>query len=149
MPSYIGFSTVTADLPRSTSNNIGVAGQPAGPVRAAVYGKKFRLVDEQLVIQDLINALNIRKGEKVGQPGYGTTIWSFVFEPNNSETQQKIQQEIQRIVELDPRLDLNYILVYPRDNGILLEVELAVTPYNQPRVLNVFFDEAEQTATIL
>ena len=59
--------------------------------------KSLNLLDEQLVIQDLVNALNIRKGEKVGQPSYGTTLWDFVFEPNTADVQVEIQNEVRRV----------------------------------------------------
>ena len=149
MSTYIGFSTINANLPKTTNATIGIAGAPGNAVKSLVYGKKFRMVDEQLVIQDFINALNINRGEKVGQPGYGTIIWSFIFEQNNFETQRQVEQEIRRLASLDPRLELNYVTVYPRDNGILIEVELAVTPFNQALVLNVFFNQDARTAFVV
>ena len=42
--------------------------------------KQFTLVDDDLIKRDLLNAFNIRQGELVGRPGYGTIIWSFLFE---------------------------------------------------------------------
>ena len=67
MPYYIGFSTINANKPRSTNLPAGIAGGVGSMVQPVIPGKKYRLVDQQLVIQDLVNALNIRKGEKVGQ----------------------------------------------------------------------------------
>jgi phage baseplate assembly protein W len=144
MPKYIGFSTINATLPRTTNRVL-------SPPRenTIVYGKKFRMVDEQLVIQDFINALNIPIGQKVGQPGYGTTLWSFIFEPNTADTTRQIEAEIRRIASLDPRLVLNTATVYSQEHGILIETEIAVTPYNQPLVLSVFFDQQTNVATLL
>ena len=42
--------------------------------------KKFTLVDFELVKRDLLNALNITQGQLVGRPGYGTMIWSYIFD---------------------------------------------------------------------
>lgn len=146
MPTYIGFSTINANQPKTTLSNPGVDGGTGSIVKPIIAGKKFRIVDQPLVIQDLLNALNIRQGEKVGNPGYGTTLWSFIFEPNDADTQFRIQNEIQRIVAQDPRLILNTVKSYPQENGILVEVELAVAPFNNAQVLNVFFNNITNTA---
>ncbi len=47
--------------------------------------KKFKLTDLELVKQNLFNHFNIRKGEKLMQPGFGSVIWSMMFEPLNEE----------------------------------------------------------------
>ena len=146
MPSYIGFSTINANKPKTTMSNPGVDGGTGSIVQPIIAGKKFRLTDAPLVVQDLVNSLNIRQGEKVGNPGYGTTLWSFIFEPNDADTQFRIQDEIQRVVSQDPRLVLNTVKAYPQDNGILVEVELAVAPFNNAQILNVFFDNLTNKA---
>lgn len=140
MPQYIGFSTINADLPKTTNRIAGADGGFGGIVAPIIVGKKFRLVDANLVVQDFINALNVKQGQKVGQPEYGSRIWSFVFEPNTADTQQKIETEIRRIASLDPRLLLDYVQVYPSDHGILIEMQVAVQPFNNPSILNIFFD---------
>lgn len=148
MPTYIGFSTINANKPKTTTALPGVDGGTGGIVQPIIMGKKFRLVDVPLVVQDLVNALNIRKGEKVGQPDYGTDIWNYIFEPNDADTQFKIQNEIQRIANNDPRLIVNTVKSYVQENGILLEVELAVAPFNDASILNVFFNNLTNTATV-
>lgn len=148
MPQYIGFSTINANKPKSTSEVSGSGGGFGSVVQPIVVGKKFRLVDANLVIQDFINALNIKQGQKVGQPGYGSQIWSFVFEPNTPDTQSKIEAEIRRIATLDPRLILDYVIVYPAEHGILIEVQAAIAPFNIPAIYNIFFDPALNKAIL-
>ena len=97
---------------------------------------------------DFVNALNIQQGEKVGNPGYGTTLWSFVFEPNTADVQFQLENEIRRVASLDPRMILNSVKAYPQDNGILLEVEMAVAPFNNAFQLSVFFNNATNTAVL-
>lgn len=149
MPQYIGFSTILANQPRTTNAPAGNDGGVGGIVRPVLTGKKFKLVDEALVIQDLINALNIQQGQKVGQPGYGTTMWSFVFDPNTSDTQFKLQTEITRVVSLDPRLILNSVKAFPQENGILIELEIAVAPFNQARLVEIFLDNQTRQAGLI
>jgi phage baseplate assembly protein W len=146
MPSYIGFSTINANKPQSTNLAGGSSGGAGGIMQPIVYGKKYRSVDAQLVIQDFINALNIPQGQKVGNPAYGTTLWSFVFEPNTADVQFQLENEITRVASLDPRMILNSVKAYPQENGILIEVELAIAPFNQAQFLNVFFSSQTNTA---
>lgn len=148
MPTYIGFSTINADVPRTTNNlnRIQGTGSMLTPLSS---GKKYRIVDEQLVIRDFINALNIPMGQKVGQPGYGTKLWDFVFEPNTQQMQKQLENEIRRVANADPRIQINYVTIFPSDNGVLLEVEMAVTPFNQALVLSVFFNQSNYRASIV
>jgi phage baseplate assembly protein W len=142
MSTYIGFST------RINNTTIPNFSNESGGVVSKKQGKKFRLVDEQLVVQDLINALNINRGEKIGNPKYGTTLWSFIFEPNTSDTQSQLEDEIRRVANLDPRLILNSVRSYPQEHGILIELELAIAPFNQAQFINVFFNQETTSASL-
>jgi len=148
MPTYVGFSTIGANEPKTTNASTGIDGGVGGVLKPVIPGKKYRLVDEPLVVRDFINALNIQQGQKVGNPGYGSTIWSYIFEPNDPQTRLKIENEIRRIASNDPRLIINTVKSYEQDNGILLEVELAIAPFNNAEILNVFFNNLTNTATL-
>jgi phage baseplate assembly protein W len=148
MPTYIGFSTINANRPRTTNAPPGSSGGTGSMVYPIIPGKKFRMVDGPLVLRDFINALNINKGEKVGQPGYGTDIWSYIFEPNDADTQFRIQTEIQRVASSDPRLLLNSVKSFVRENGIHLEVEVAIQPFNDASIINVFFNNLTNQASL-
>ena len=146
MPQYLGFSTKDACKPKTTNMVGGSAGGPGGIVKPVLTGKKYKLVDEALVMQDFLNALNIRRGTKVGQPGYGCKIWDFLFDPNTADVQFQLENEIYKIAEADNRIQLNYVKSYPRENGMLLEIELAIVPFNIPFVSNIYFDGAVSRA---
>lgn len=148
MPQYIGFSTRNANKPVSRNQLIGIGNGTGTLVSPTYTGKKFTLVDQQLVITDFINALNIRQGEKVGQPSYGTTLWNFVFEPNSQDMQFELEAEIRRVAAQDQRLALEFVKAYPKENGILMEVQAAVLPFNQSILLSVFFDSTTNTAIV-
>ena len=146
MPTYIGFSTVNANKPKTTRATPGKDGGVGSITEPVILGKKFRIVDAPLVLRDFVNSLNIKKGEKVGQPGYGTDIWNYIFDPNNAATQFKIENEIRRVASLDPRLLVNDVKSYVQLNGILVEVEIAVQPFNNATILNVFFNNLTNQA---
>tara|TARA_R110000772_G_scaffold54473_1_gene124508 strand:+ start:96 stop:470 length:375 start_codon:yes stop_codon:yes gene_type:complete len=109
--------------------------------------KKFTLVDFELVKRDLLNALNITQGQLVGRPGYGTMIWSYIFENQTQDTERAILAEIQRIAGLDPRIYLQSANMYPQLNGILIEIELMMVPGQTSEFLSVYFDQQTATAS--
>lgn len=113
MATYVGFSTQNLDKVRELFKpgidfGDGIVPQPSK------ISKKYRLSDEQLVINDFINALNIPQGQKVGRPEYGTTLWSFVFEPNTTDVRVQLEAEVRRMAEMDPRIILNSVQAFPR-----------------------------------
>jgi len=109
--------------------------------------KKFTLVDIDLIKRDLLNAFNIRQGELVGRPGYGTVIWDYVFENQTQETLRSITTEIERIVGGDPRIQVANLELFPQENGILIQLEVTVIPGQTATLLSVFFNEQTRRAS--
>lgn len=124
MPTFIGFNTIN-------------------------QFKKFTLTDFELIKRDLANAFNIQQGELPGRPGYGTTIWNYVFENQTPETEAQMLQEMQRVAGGDPRIYLSSAQVYPQDNGILIELEVQVVPSTSAERLAIFFDQETRRASFI
>jgi phage baseplate assembly protein W len=124
MPTFIGFNTVN-------------------------QFKKFTLTDFELIKRDLINAFNIRQGQKPGRPAYGTILWDFVFETQSQATEEALYNEIQRVVGGDPRIYLQSLSVYARDNGILIEMMVSVVPSSNAERLSIFFDQEQRRASFV
>lgn len=145
MATYIGFTTQNIDQVRELFKP-GVDFSEGVVVKPSQASRKYRITDEQLVINDFLNSLNIPQGQRVGKPEYGTTLWSFVFEPNTTDVRYQLETEIRRMAAMDPRLILNTVEAFPQDNGVLIEVELAVAPFNNPINLSITFDQATSRA---
>jgi phage baseplate assembly protein W len=111
--------------------------------------KKFTLVDDALIKRDLLNALNIRQGQLVGRPGYGTALWDNLFENQTNETEATITREIQRVAGGDPRLQISSIEVFPQENGMLIQLELTIVPSTDAERLSIFFDQQTRTASYI
>jgi len=137
MARFIGFSTVDGCKGNRTRDNLGT-----------VLGNKFRLTDQELVVRDLINALNIRQGTKVGQPNYGSSIWDILFEPNTDILQEEVDAEIRRVAAQDPRIIFNQVRVFRSENIIIAELQLAIRPFNVPFVTNINLDINTSTASL-
>ena len=137
---YKGFSTLFNNEQKPSVIPPGISGGPGSVVSPVFPNKKFSLFDDQLVIVYFLNALNTPQGQKVGNPAYGTSIWTYIFEPNIPEVQIQIDNEIRRIAALDPRIILGRITTYPYENGFLTEIEMAVSTTNQVQALQLNFD---------
>lgn len=109
--------------------------------------KKYSLTDFVLAKQDLINYFQIRKGEKLMQPQFGTIIWDMLFEPLNDETQQIISDDITRIASYDPRLAVGQVAVSQQDRGFLVELTLTYIPTDQTALIALTFDKNTNTLT--
>jgi phage baseplate assembly protein W len=108
--------------------------------------KHFRLVDFELVKQDLTNYFNIRKGEKLMNPEFGTIIWDMIFEPLNENTKATIMSDVKRIISYDPRLAAQDVIVTEYDRGIQIEIDLIYIQSNQTSRLQLQFDQQSRTA---
>jgi len=111
--------------------------------------KKFTLVDFELIKRDLSNAFNIQQGELPGRPGYGTTIWSYVFENQTEPTETAILAEIQRVAGGDPRIYVTSANSFPQDNGLLIEIEIQVVASSTAERLAIFFDQETRRASFI
>jgi phage baseplate assembly protein W len=149
MATYIGFSTQHVNEIRQNrdTNNTGVSGGLSlnSPMKSK---NKFRTIDEELVIQDFINALNIHQGSKPGNPAYGTSLWSFIFEPNTDDVRLALEEEIKRVASLDPRLVASVTNATPFENGISLSLQMYVQPFNDSITISVFFDQTKSFASL-
>jgi phage baseplate assembly protein W len=104
--------------------------------------KKYKLTDFQLAKQDMINYFDIRKGEKLMNPDFGTIIWDMLFEPLTDDTKQIITDDITRIVNYDPRLSVQQVTVNEQGNGFLIEIKMSYIPTDQSDTIALNFDRA-------
>ena len=109
--------------------------------------KKFRITDVELVKQDLINHFNIRKGERVMNPNFGTVIWGMLYEPLDEQTRQIIIDDVKKIVGYDPRLQLTNLTIIEQELGIQIELDLTFLPTNQVTTMSLTFDTNSSTIT--
>lgn len=111
--------------------------------------KKFRLTDFELAKQDLYNHFNIRKGEKLMNPDFGTIIWSVLFEPFTEEIKAAITKDIKTVVDYDPRISVDNITVTQYEYGIQIGLELTYVPTDQRELLKFNFDQNSKSVNVV
>ena len=68
--------------------------------------KTFTLTDIELVKMDLLNHIFTKQGERLMMPTFGTIIPEMVFEPLTPDMIALVEDELYRVVQYDPRVDL-------------------------------------------
>ncbi len=116
---YKGFSTVNTD------------------------SENFALYDFQLIQQDLLNHFHTRQGERLMNPEFGTIIWDLLFEPLTEQLKDLIVQNVNTIINYDPRISASEVSVSQYNTGIQLECVLTYLPYNISQSMQLKFDQAK------
>ena len=111
--------------------------------------KKYRLTDFELIKQDLINHFYIRKGEKLMNPNFGTIIWNVIHEPLTEDHKSVIVTDINDIASNDPRLSIENVIVTEYSQGIQIELQLRYVQTNQSDLLNLQFDNQNNTLSVV
>jgi phage baseplate assembly protein W len=109
--------------------------------------KKFNVTNYELVRQDLFNHFNIAKGEKLMNPNFGTIIWNMLFDPLTPDTKKAMLADVRRIVNYDPRIAVQNVILTEFDRGIQIEIELTYLLSNQQDRLTLQFDRDAMTLT--
>jgi phage baseplate assembly protein W len=108
--------------------------------------KKFRVTDFDLVQQDLFNHFNIRKGEKLMNPEFGTIIWGMLFEPLTDTVRKAMIADVKRIAMYDPRIAVNSIQLNEYQQGI--QINLSVTYLVEDRTVTLGFNFDRDSKTV-
>ena len=103
--------------------------------------ENYRVYDLALVKQDLINHFNVRQGERLMQPTFGTIIWDLLFEPLTEDFKNLIIQNVNKIINYDPRISAQQVIVTEYEHGIQIECILKYLPYNISEALKLRFDQ--------
>jgi len=115
---YKGFSTISGD-----SNS-------------------FALYDLALIKQDIINHFYVRQGERLENPTFGSIIWDVIFEPLTEDMKQLIIKNVEEIINYDPRVQAQEVIVTSYESGLQIECMLTYLPYNIQEAINLRFDQA-------
>ena len=111
--------------------------------------RKFRLTDMALVKQDLINHFNIRKGEKLMNPNFGTIIWNVLFEPLTEDLKAIIIADINRVVSYDPRIAVDNVVITQYDQGLQIAITVRYLQTNQSRDMSLQFDQQSRSLSAI
>jgi len=104
----------------------------------------YTLTDTNLIKRDLLNHFYTKRGERVMRPNFGSIIWDMLMEPETPTLQEDIKDDIKRIVDLDPRVELENTILYITDQSIRAEV--VIKYYNIDQAETLFLEYNRRNA---
>ena len=116
----------------------------------STVGRTFadsKVYDIELVKQDLLNHFNILKGEKLENPEFGTNIWLYLFDPLDDELKSAVIEDVETIINYDPRVQLDKVEVNQYEHGLSVRVSVLYTGYGIGETMDMLFDEQQGLLT--
>lgn len=107
----------------------------------------YSLYDFELIKQDILNHFHVRQGERVMQPRFGTIIWDLLFEPMTEQVKGMIKQDVEAIINYDPRVKISDTNIVTYGSGISIVFSLTYTPYNITEEIKLRFDQTNGLVT--
>lgn len=102
------------------------------------------LYDEDIALRDLLNAFQTPKGSRVMLPTFGSSIYSYLFEPLTDATKEQIANDAKDVVGSDSRFQLVNTEMDETEHGITLNLSLIYHPTGSPTTLAVNFHKKNQ-----
>jgi phage baseplate assembly protein W len=93
-----------------------------------------------LATQDLLNHFHTRKGERLGNPNFGSILPTLVFEQFTNAISAIADEEVLQIVSADPRWKLNnHVVSVNLNNQLTIELQLTYVPTMSAHTLLVAY----------
>jgi phage baseplate assembly protein W len=108
--------------------------------RGTSDSRSWVLYDIDLIKQDLLNHFHTRKGERVGRPTFGCSVWDLIGEQMTPDVKDEVREEVKRIVTLDTRVINRGVQVDTSDHGIVVLVDLYYRKYDIIDRFKIDFD---------
>ena len=88
----------------------------------------YTLAGSALVKRDLLNELYTKKGERLMRPNFGSIIWDLLMDPSTADLDARVEEDIKKIINRDPRAEIIDISVIVLDHSIRADVSIRVLP---------------------
>ncbi len=95
----------------------------------------YTLEGRDLVKRDLLNTFYTKKGERLMRPNYGSVIWDLLMNPDDTATEKEIRDDVEQIIDSDPRVDLLDTIIIYMDHTIRIEINLKYVLLNDSDTL--------------
>lgn len=95
------------------------------------------LTGKDLIIEDLMNHIMTRKGERVMMPNFGSIIHELIFEPLTPEITKIIEEDIMSIIDQEPRLTLDFINVSDTDHTVNVSLTVSIIGEDEAVTLKI------------
>ena len=102
------------------------------------------LTDIELAKRDLLNHFYTRKGERLGEPEFGSILPDLVFEPLDDFTTDLVEDDVRDIIRTDPRWILDDLDIQISNHSITCVVNITYRETSTPEELYLAFSAEEE-----
>jgi phage baseplate assembly protein W len=95
------------------------------------------LTGKELVVEDSLNNIMTRKGERIMMPTYGSIVHDLVFEPLTSDIKKLIEEDLTQIINDEPRVNLTSINLTESDHTVTASISVDLLPEKEPITLTI------------
>lgn len=113
-----------------------------------IQGRTKKLYDIEIVNQGLRNHFNTKKGERVMDADYGFIGWDLIFELDNPNVSQALDDDARRIIALEPRVELLSINVQNIEYGYKMSILLNYIHLDTVDELTMVFDSRSKSRMV-
>jgi phage baseplate assembly protein W len=113
----------------------------------STYGKRTGtnvLEDKELAIRNLFNHFYTRRGERLGEPSFGSILPELVFEQLDQLVIDTADEDVRTIIDLDPRWELLDYEIDAIDHTLTITVQLRYVPDLSPEQLVLKYTSTEE-----
>ena len=86
------------------------------------------LQDKELAKRDLLNHFYTRRGERLGEPEFGSILPELVFEQFDQLVIDAADDDVRKIIGLDPRWKLRDYDINAENHSLTITVQLEYVP---------------------
>ena len=99
------------------------------------------VTDQEVVKRDLLNHIYTIPGERPHMPDFGTRIPLLAFEPLDDRTVQILREDLEKIVNYDPRVEMIDLVItpLPDNNAIVAYMDVRYIELNVTETLRLEF----------
>ena len=105
-----------------------------------------KISDTELIKRDLLNHFAIRKGEKLMNGEFGTSLRDLIMDPLTDETKDLVIQEVDTVIQSDPRIASDGITLDEFETGLQIEMAIRYVNTNEVETLQILFDRPDREA---
>lgn len=117
---FIGYTTVERDFGSTVLENV------------------------ELAKRDLLNHFYTRRGERLGEPDFGSILPLMIFEQLDDTSVFLVEDDVRTIIESDPRWELDNLNTQIGQNSITCELFLIYIPTATPTQLYLNYTTEER-----
>lgn len=99
----------------------------------------YTLSGDELVKRDLKNEFYTKRGERVMRPNFGSIVWDLLMDPMSPRVVTDIEEDVDKIVERDPRVSLLKTTVTALEHAIRVDIDLRFIPTQNEDTLYLMY----------